>query len=277
MSEAPGLGGERCLALVQRHEAVEVPGVDSGDDGLQHLLGRRSGHRVDSFPSFRYTMCVTEWRRYLPLIDVSRLTTHYESRNPPKRKYELKKRATEMAETHLRITEAAIELHGTFGPSRTTMSAVAERAGVERRTLYRHFPNEADLFAACSTHYFAANPWPEPKGGARFAIRSSDLSEPLTSSTPTTSAPSRCSATCSATPSTSTSPAPPWRRWTRTSKRRPRSSSLVAMCAAADKNCCGSAPPCPRLLDLALTRGQWRERSEAVTLSTALVEAAAAR
>jgi AcrR family transcriptional regulator len=80
---------------------------------------------------------------------------------PPKRKYELKKRAEEMAETHLRITEAAIELHGTVGPSRTTLSAVAERAGVERRTLYRHFPTEADLFAACSSHYFAANPWPD--------------------------------------------------------------------------------------------------------------------
>jgi AcrR family transcriptional regulator len=79
----------------------------------------------------------------------------------PKRKYELKKRATDMAETHLRITEAAIELHGTVGPSRTTMSAVAERAGVERRTLYRHFPTENDLFEACSTHYFTANPWPD--------------------------------------------------------------------------------------------------------------------
>jgi AcrR family transcriptional regulator len=79
----------------------------------------------------------------------------------PKRKYELKKRAEEMAETHRRITEAAIELHGTVGPSRTTMSAVAKRAGVERRTLYRHFPTEADLFVACSTHYFTANPWPD--------------------------------------------------------------------------------------------------------------------
>jgi AcrR family transcriptional regulator len=79
----------------------------------------------------------------------------------PKRKYELKKRADDMADTHMRITEAAIELHGTVGPSRTTMSAVAERAGVERRTLYRHFPTEADLFTACSTHYFAANPWPD--------------------------------------------------------------------------------------------------------------------
>jgi len=80
---------------------------------------------------------------------------------PAKRKYELKKRAEEMTETHLRITEAAIELHGTLGPSRTTLSAVAKRAGVERRTLYRHFSTEADLFAACSTHYFTANPWPD--------------------------------------------------------------------------------------------------------------------
>ncbi len=79
----------------------------------------------------------------------------------PKRKYELKKRAEEMAKTHLRITEAAIELHGTVGPARTTLSAVAKRAGVERRTLYRHFPTEADLFAACSSHYMAANPWPD--------------------------------------------------------------------------------------------------------------------
>jgi AcrR family transcriptional regulator len=81
-----------------------------------------------------------------------------------KRKYELKKRAEQMGETRLRIPEAAIELHGSLGPSRTTLSAVAERAGVERRTLYRHFPNEADLFAACSTHYFAANPWPDLEG-----------------------------------------------------------------------------------------------------------------
>jgi AcrR family transcriptional regulator len=83
------------------------------------------------------------------------------SREISKRKYELKKRAEEMAATHLRITEAAIELHASVGPSRTTLSAVAERAGVERRTLYRHFPTEGDLFAACSSHYFAANPWPE--------------------------------------------------------------------------------------------------------------------
>ena len=80
---------------------------------------------------------------------------------PPKRRYELKKRAEAMAETHRRITEAAIELHGSVGPARTTLSAVAKRADVERRTLYRHFPTEADLFAACSSHYFTGNPWPD--------------------------------------------------------------------------------------------------------------------
>src|SRR5262245_13241049 len=79
----------------------------------------------------------------------------------PRRKYELKKRAEEIAQTHRRITEAAIELHESVGPARTTLSAVARRAGVERRTLYRHFPTEADLFAACSSHYFAAHPWPD--------------------------------------------------------------------------------------------------------------------
>jgi len=78
-----------------------------------------------------------------------------------KRKYEQRRRAAQVAETHLRITEAAIELHGTVGPARTTLSAVAERAGVERRTLYRHFPTEADLFTACSAHWFGANPWPD--------------------------------------------------------------------------------------------------------------------
>ena len=83
------------------------------------------------------------------------------SREISKRKYEQRRRAAQVAETHLRITEAAIELHGTVGPARTTLSAVAERAGVERRTLYRHFPTEADLFTACSAHWFGANPWPD--------------------------------------------------------------------------------------------------------------------
>ncbi|MBN1529354.1 MAG: TetR/AcrR family transcriptional regulator [Thermoleophilaceae bacterium] len=78
-----------------------------------------------------------------------------------KRKYTKKQRAEAEAETRLRITESAMELHGTVGPSRTSVSAVAERAGVRRSTVYRHFPDEAALFAACSAHWAAGNPPPD--------------------------------------------------------------------------------------------------------------------
>src|ERR1035437_7842084 len=66
---------------------------------------------------------------------------------------------------HLRA-RAAVDLHGTIGPAATTMSAVAERAGVTRATLYRHFPNEEALFTACSADWLAANPRPDPAGWA---------------------------------------------------------------------------------------------------------------
>lgn len=77
-----------------------------------------------------------------------------------KRKYEKKRRAEAEAQTRLRITESAVELHGTLGPAQTTMSAVAEHAGVRRSTLYRHFPDERALFGACSAHWAEANPPP---------------------------------------------------------------------------------------------------------------------
>jgi AcrR family transcriptional regulator len=70
-------------------------------------------------------------------------------------------RAELEALTRLRITESTVHLHGTLGPSRTTISAVAEHAGVRRSTVYRHFPDEAALFAACTSHWMAANPLPE--------------------------------------------------------------------------------------------------------------------
>jgi AcrR family transcriptional regulator len=78
-----------------------------------------------------------------------------------KRRYEKKRRAELEAETRRRITESAMELHGSVGPSRTSVSAVAERAGVRRSTVYRHFPDEAALFAACSAHWAAENPPPD--------------------------------------------------------------------------------------------------------------------
>src|SRR5919112_1013085 len=78
-----------------------------------------------------------------------------------KRTYQKKRRAELEAETRRRITETAVDLHGTVGPSRTSISAIAEHAGVRRSTVYRHFPDEAALFAACSAHWEAANPPPD--------------------------------------------------------------------------------------------------------------------
>lgn len=78
-----------------------------------------------------------------------------------KRKYEKKARAEAEAQTRQRITESAVELHGTLGPANTSMSAVAERAGVRRSTLYRHFPDERTLFGACSAHWSERNPPPD--------------------------------------------------------------------------------------------------------------------
>jgi AcrR family transcriptional regulator len=78
------------------------------------------------------------------------------------RRYRLKKRAERQEETRKRIVDAAVELHGTVGPARTTISAIAERAGVQRLTVYRHFPDERSLFMACSGHYMADNPMPDP-------------------------------------------------------------------------------------------------------------------
>lgn len=77
------------------------------------------------------------------------------------RPYRMKRRAESQQLTRRRITESAVELHGTLGPSRTSMSAVAEHAGVRRSTLYRHFPDEAALFDACTAHWAAANPPPD--------------------------------------------------------------------------------------------------------------------
>lgn len=77
------------------------------------------------------------------------------------RRYRLRKRADAVEATRRRITEAAMDLHGTLGPARTTLTAVAERAGVQRQTVYRHFADEEELLAACSEHFAARHPRPD--------------------------------------------------------------------------------------------------------------------
>ena len=76
------------------------------------------------------------------------------------RKYELKERAKRREETRRRIVEAANELHGTVGFG-ATISAVAERAGVERLTVYRHFRTEEELVRACASDFFTRDPLPD--------------------------------------------------------------------------------------------------------------------
>jgi AcrR family transcriptional regulator len=85
------------------------------------------------------------------------------------RKYELKRRAERQAETRQRIVEALVALHREVGPARTTISAVAERAGVERLTVYRHFADEAAMFRACSAHFATEVAPPDPAAWAGVA------------------------------------------------------------------------------------------------------------
>jgi AcrR family transcriptional regulator len=77
-------------------------------------------------------------------------------------KYELKKRAERQEETRLRIARATLELHESIGPSLTTRSAIAERAGVGRPTVYSHFPDDLSLGMACSSLEISENPLPDP-------------------------------------------------------------------------------------------------------------------
>jgi len=86
--------------------------------------------------------------------------------NPPSRIYRKVARARQEEETRLRITEAAVELHGTVGPAKTTITDIAKLAGVSRMTVYNHFPTDVDLFRACSGHWAEANPFPDPSAWA---------------------------------------------------------------------------------------------------------------
>lgn len=83
-----------------------------------------------------------------------------------KRSYTLGQRAAAQEETRRRIVEATVELHEQLGPRATTISAVAGKAGVQRLTVYRHFSDETELFKACSSHWLALNPFPDPAAWA---------------------------------------------------------------------------------------------------------------
>lgn len=79
------------------------------------------------------------------------------------RPYRMRKRLGDVEETRQRIVDAAVALHSSVGPAKTTFSAVADLAGVQRSTVYRHFPDEEALFGACTSHWLASHPWPAPE------------------------------------------------------------------------------------------------------------------
>jgi AcrR family transcriptional regulator len=91
------------------------------------------------------------------------------------RTYTLKKRAEQQAETRRRLVEAAVDLHGSLGPALTTFSMIAERAGVQRHTLYAHFPDERELFAACSGLAMERDPPPDATPWRAIAEREARL------------------------------------------------------------------------------------------------------
>jgi AcrR family transcriptional regulator len=79
-----------------------------------------------------------------------------------RRAYQLRRRAESQAQTRLKIVEATVHLHEVLGPKATTVRAIAERAGVQRLTVYRHFPDDVALLHACSSHWLARHPLPDP-------------------------------------------------------------------------------------------------------------------
>src|SRR5262249_54522395 len=89
------------------------------------------------------------------------IQTVYDGGVARKRTYTKTLRAESEESTRQRIVDALVELHEELGPSRTTVSAVAERAGVQRLTVYRHFPDEPSMIRACSAHWAQLNPLPD--------------------------------------------------------------------------------------------------------------------
>jgi AcrR family transcriptional regulator len=84
--------------------------------------------------------------------------------------YRMTKRAHQVDETRRRIVAATAGLHGTVGPAKTTVSGIAEAAGVTRVTVYRHFPDEAALFAACTSHWTAQQRMPDVAGWREIPV-----------------------------------------------------------------------------------------------------------
>jgi AcrR family transcriptional regulator len=102
-------------------------------------------------------------------VDIDATVNTAFSQMAEKRTYELKERARKQADTRRRIVEATVALHEEVGPARTTVAEIARRAGVQRLTVYNHFPDERELFGACSAHFAERTPPPDPSPWAAMS------------------------------------------------------------------------------------------------------------
>src|SRR5579863_7877318 len=95
-------------------------------------------------------------------------TVSRSERSTSPRQYRMQRRAEHVDGTRQKIVDAAVALHGSIGPAATTVASVAERAGVTRATVYRHFPDDEAMFSACSSHWLSQQQPPDPAAWARI-------------------------------------------------------------------------------------------------------------
>ena len=142
-------------------------------------------------------------------------------KRPTPRAYRMGRRREQLDAMSRRIAEAAFELHATVGPAQTSISAVAERAGVQRHTVYHHFPDLTSLMRACTEHGMRVTRTPRRRPGGPSRTRRSAFATASASCTATTEPTRDCSVTSSAT----------CRSWA-TRWRPRRSSSVWESCSA---------------------------------------------
>src|SRR5215213_3943262 len=172
-------------SIPNHHNASPLPGscakvllwASSSALSMAPVLAWSSVDDIVSF-SFPYTtLCTERCQRRDRLSRLNAQNCAIISSMP--RKYEMKRRAERMRQTRRRITEATVELHQAVGPARTTVSAIAQKAGVQRHTYYAHFPETKDLYQACTAHYLQRNPLPDPSRWAEISGPEERLREAL--------------------------------------------------------------------------------------------------
>jgi AcrR family transcriptional regulator len=93
-------------------------------------------------------------------MTIAATVTSLNTMSTQRRRYELRARAESQQATRARIAAAASALHEEVGVAKTTVADIARRAGVQRVTVYNHFPDLEALLPACTAHWLAEHPLP---------------------------------------------------------------------------------------------------------------------